>query len=122
MTTHSTELLRFASGLAKALRMAGATHTLADVAQMLDEERAQIWALDNTCVITEILDLPQKRVLNFWLATGNKEEVFMLAPRICEWGKSVGCEFAMANGRRGWARTNLPDGWRPIMTTLFKEL
>jgi hypothetical protein len=118
------DLLPFASGLRRALQASGGTHTLTDVVRLIDNEKAQLWLRDRSCIVTQIKQYPQKRVLLFWLATGEREELFEMYPLINAWAKRVpGCELAIFTGRRGWERTALvDDGWKPVLTKFIKEI
>lgn len=115
-------LERFRPGLEKALKLGGDTHTVRDVVEMILDNRAQIWIVGNALIVTEVLQFPRKRVLRFWLATGNGEDCIAVSRRVLEWGKEQGCDLAMITGRRGWVRALRDEGWTETMTVLTQEL
>lgn len=100
------------------------THTLEDIRDAVADGRLQMWPTENSVVFTEILQYPRKRVLNFFLAGGNLDDMKALQPIILEWGRSQGCDVATFIGRPGWSRTFLTraDGWSPTMLVFEREL
>ncbi len=108
-------------GLKRALERSGGTHTLQDMIDQIENERAQIWCNEDACIVTEVNDTPRKRVLHFWLATGDLDAVIALSGKVLVWGKEQGCDMATLTGRRGWNKT-APQGWTSVMTVMTREL
>lgn len=109
--------------LERALEMGGGTHTVEDVVSQLDEGHAQLWLGDGDAVIvTQINDNPQVKVLHFWLAAGELQQVVELSEQVLEWGRSVGCERATLSGRRGWVRALADHGWSEQLTVMGREI
>lgn len=95
-----------------ALKYADGSHMFEDVAAAVAAGRMQYWPGPSSAIITEILDYPQYKALNFFLAGGNLPELERMTPLILEWGKAQGCKKALFAGRRGWERTFLTrSGW-----------
>lgn len=111
-----------ASGLLKALALGGDTHSLADVEAQIKAGDAQLWTADDALIVTEVNIYPRKRVLHFWLATGELKPVVELSKRALEWGKGVGCEYATIAGRSGWERALKHEGWSPMLTYMRKAI
>lgn len=78
---------------------------------MLERGDARIWDGPHSCIVTEIIDSPGKRFLNFFLAAGRMRELVAMTPLVLEWGKLNGCTHALMTGRPGWARTKLLRDW-----------
>lgn len=109
--------------LQKALNLAGNTHSFEDVRAAIDEGRVIFWPGANSAVLTEIIEYPQQRTLNFWLAGGNLAELEAMYPGIEAWGREQGCTTASTSGRPGWERTFLKrEGWKPRTVVMTKEL
>lgn len=118
-----TDITDFQPKLEKALQMAGGTHTIADVGAFIREGKAQLWYNEDGMIVTEIEFYPRDRVLNFWLAAGEKDGVLDLLDDIYEWARSVGCTRATFTGRKGWARILADDGWESSSLVKYhKEL
>jgi hypothetical protein len=86
---------------------------------------AHFWPGVNSCIVTECVQHPGKRFLNFFLAAGHLGELEAMTPLILEWGKLNGCTHATLAGRKGWERTFLSrTGWKKteviIMETEIK--
>ena len=109
------------SGLKKALELSGGTHTLEDMAEQVRTGKSQVWSTENACIVTEINDTPRKRVLHFWLATGDLDAVRELSESVLVWGKQQGCDMATLIGRRGWDKA-APERWTPVMTVMTRGL
>ena len=106
-----------------ALLFAGGTHTLEDVWAMIAESKAQLWWGAESVIITEIDQTPRKKILHFFLAGGNLQEIAVMYEMVADWGRDIGCDRAVIVGRKGWARTFLKeDGWKPAHTVFAKEL
>lgn len=107
-----------------ALAYAGGTHTFEDVVREVESGNAQFWPGPNSCVVTQIDDAPSRRVLHFFLAAGDGDELAAMEPGLIEWGRDNGCTLARLVGRKGWERSFLIGlGWaRSEHIILEKEL
>lgn len=108
-----------------ALEHAGGTHTFDDVAERVADGRMQFWPGVKAAIVTEILEYPRLKALNFFLAggVGGLSEIEAMTPGILDWGRSVGCTQAVFTGRRGWERTFLSrTGWTPKLVVFDKAL
>lgn len=109
-------------GLEIALAHGGDTHSVEDVLDQIERGAAQVWIRDGSLIVTEIHDYPQKKVLHFWLATGEIASVVSLSHRILAEGKKMGCVQATLAGRKGWERVLGADGWNPMLRVMSKEI
>lgn len=106
-----------------ALGYAGGTHTFEDIRAAVEAGSLQYWPGPNSAILTEIIQYPQKRVLNFFLAGGNAAEIETMYPEVEAWGRARGCTGAAFTGRKGWERTFLKHrGWEPKLVVFEKDL
>lgn len=105
--------------LVPALEMDG-THNLDDVLEELRREEVEFWPGEQSAVVTEIIAYPRKKLLVYWIAGGELEELKKLATVINEYGRSRGCQEATIVGRRGWVRAL--DDWDEKFTVAVREL
>ena len=106
-----------------ALEYSQGTHTFADIAAGLLSGRYQLWAGQNSAVVTEIIVYPRMRDLHYFLAGGDLDELKEIRPRIEDWGRKNGCSRVSLAGRPGWAKTFLKDeGYEPAWFILKKDL
>lgn len=106
-----------------ALEYTGGTHSFEDVAAGVAAGTMQYWPAPSSAIITEIIEHPQQRVLNFFLAGGNLAEIEEMTPIILGWGREQGCKLAAFTGRPGWERTFLKSsGWVPRLVVFEKQL
>jgi len=111
-------------GLAQALHLAGDTHNLDDLQEQLEDGDAQWWQAPGTdsCIITELVVFPRRRVVRYWLAAGELAPVLELQPAIDDWARRQGATHAVLEGRRGWERLLPRWGWRARAIAMYKEL
>lgn len=107
-----------------ALAYADSTYTFEDVVAEVEGDRAQFWPGPNSCIVTQIDENPQRKILHFFLAAGNSVELKAMEPGVIQWGIGEGCTLARLVGRRGWERSFLTDiGWtRSDHIIMHKEM
>lgn len=122
IVTGGKTVLDFLPQLEKALALTN-THGVEDVRDKILRGDAQLWVRGDGMIVTEIIDYPQLRVLQFWLAAGTLDDVLELAEEAYAWGESIGCTRAAFLGRRGWAKPLVEHGWEESNLRYFtKEL
>jgi hypothetical protein len=105
-----------------ALEYADGSHTFDDIVDAVSAGKMQFWPGPASAVITEVLESPRQRSLNFFLAGGNLAELEAMTPTILEWGRRQGCTKAIFAGRPGWERTFLTrTGWAPAKLVVFER-
>lgn len=116
------DLAKYRSQIEAALSFADGSHTFEDVRDLVEAGRMQFWPGPSSAIVTEVIEYPQHRVLNFFLAGGNLSELEGMTPEILEWGKAKGCSKAVFAGRRGWERTFLTrTGWAPSQLVVLEK-
>jgi len=117
------QLERLRHHVEAALEYSGGTHNFDDVAEMVEQNRLQLWPAKDSVVLTEIVVYPRLKNLHYFLAGGDLDELSRMRPLIESWGKSIGCTRVTLAGRRGWAKTFLKDeGYSPQWSVMAKEL
>lgn len=109
--------------IAAALEHAGDTHTLGDIADGIAQGRFILWPGTKSAVITEIIQYPQLKCLNYFLAGGNMEELKKMRPDIEMWAKHHGVTRVTLAGRKGWLRSFLKDeGYSEKWSVMAKDI
>jgi len=93
--------------LEEALLRAGSTHDwVRDVVPRLCDGRAQWHGSPDGrgAIITEIINYPAYKVVNYWLAAGELRACLSLVPGIEEWARGENCVRAIGLGRPGFRR------------------
>jgi hypothetical protein len=99
------------------------THRIEDVEQQIAEGRLQFWPGEHCAVVTEIIDYPRLRALNFFLVGGDLDELLeKMEPAIVDWAKSIGCTRVAQTGRRGWGRVLAPLGYETTLSVMLKPI
>jgi hypothetical protein len=108
--------------ICSALEYGNGTHGFDDVCRMVSNGEAHFWDGPNSCVVTEIVDQPGRRSVNFFLAAGRLGELAAMTPKILDWYKKQGCTHATLAGRPGWERSFLSHtGWHKLDSILMEK-
>ena len=119
-TSSLDELERLAHHIEAALAYSGDTYSLLHVVDAIKDGSAQFFPLENSVIVTEVVDYPKKAVCRIWLAGGEMDELIEAEKSIVEWAKSHGCSGMEIIGRKGWER-QLKD-YNAASTVLIKEI
>ena len=117
------EVSRCRKYIEAALEYSGGTHTFDDIVAGIFSQKMQLWGNKKSAVVTEIVVYPRAKVLNYFLAGGDLDELKQMRPHIEEWATGLGCNRVTLSGRPGWAKTFLKDeGYKPTWYVMAKEL
>lgn len=108
------DVLRCKPWIEAALAKGNDTHDFIHIVDGVIAGQFQFWANDTSCVITEVIDYPKKRVLHVFLAGGDLAGIRQIEPNAIEWAKSIGCTDFTLSGRKGWLRELKSDGWKDL--------
>jgi len=120
--TLQQEMLRCKKWLEAALDVGGNTHSFIDVAEKVISGHLQLWPAEKGCVVTEIIVYPNKKVLHFFLAGGELEQITDMQDDIIEWAKAQGCQEMSLSGRLGWKKALKNLGWEQKSVILQREI
>jgi hypothetical protein len=102
----------------KALDLGGNTHTVSDVIDGINRGRFQFWGDDECCVVTEIIQYPQKRELNLFLAAGDLALLLeKYLPQVKEFARQNGCHALVSVSRKGFLKRFPKYGFKPKFVT-----
>lgn len=87
-----------------ALEYSGNAFSWHDVLDRVAMGKARIWNRGDAAGVTEVLNFPQKRVCNIWLAGGNMESLLTMLDDVLVWAKENNCSEVTVQGRKGWQR------------------
>jgi len=117
-----TELEKCREWIGEALEYAHGTHTVADIIEGIGERKYQLWPTRKACLVTEILEYPQKKVCHVFLGAGDLEQILDMHESVIAWARQLGCSELTVSGRAGWQRALKNHNWKHAHTTLFKEI
>lgn len=116
-----SELQRCKPMIERAMAFSGDTHEYVDIVDGVLCGRFHMWPTENSCLITEILVYPRKRVLHVFLAGGELQEILNLQDSLIQFGKENGCSSLTMSGRKGWLKALDKLGWGHSHTTMEKR-
>ena len=82
----------------------------------------QLWPAEKSCLVTEIIKYPKKKVLNVFLGGGDLTEILEMHESVINWAKQQGCTALNMTGRFGWKKPLAKHGWEPMHTSYVKEI
>ena len=105
-----------------ALEYSGGTHDIIDIYEGLYKGTMQLWPAKDSCLVTEIIKYPKKKVLNIFLGGGDLTEILSMHDDVISWAKQQGCTALNMTGRFGWKKPLAKHGWQPMHTSYVKEI
>lgn len=119
----AAELARCAPWLeAAAARSDGDTEVEAVRGEVL-AGRAQLWAGERACMVTQLHRTADGAVFIFvWLGGGDLRELLAMRPVLESWGRQHGATSARIHGRLGWSKLLRPFGYAEAGGELRKAL
>ena len=98
------EVLRVRPFLEPALNYSGNTHDYVHIVNGVLSGALQLWPTENSALITEFHNFPNKRMLHIFLAGGDLEEIKSLHDEVVNFAKAAGCNGLTLTGRAGWVK------------------
>ena len=117
-----TELDRCRPWIEAALSYSGNTHHFEDIVAGVKSGTMQLWPAPHSCLVTELVIYPRKKLLNIFLAGGELKELMSMQPDVQKWAIREGCDGGMISGRRGWDRPLKNLGWKFQHVYYTKEI
>lgn len=109
--------------LRKGLRFGKKTHSVADVRRMLENGTMQAVFNEDACIITQIVDYPQKRVMDVFMCVGdNLLAVKALKDDLMALAKKHQVQLGRAFVRGGLVRPWMAMGWEKRGVVMFFDM
>ena len=118
----TNELSRCKPWVEAALEYAGGTHTFKDIVDGILERRFQFWPAEKGCAVTELIQMPQKKILHIFLAGGEMQQIVDMDDSAVEFAKGQGCTMVTIAGRKGWKKVLKDNDYNEYYTTLAKDI
>jgi len=116
------ELERCRPWIEAALDRGGNTHLFEDIVSAVKAGAMQFWPAEDACAITEIVAYPRKKALHIFLAGGNMDTIVDMDDSAVFFAKQNGCSHMSIAGRKGWQRILQDKGYKPVLTSLGKDI
>jgi hypothetical protein len=108
--------------LERALEHGGGGYSVPDIVDGLEHGRFQIFHNSAALAITEIVQCPQKRYLNIFLAAGELKSVVRLHHKVEKFARKHECNYMQATARKGWEKFEPEFGWQSTHTVYTRSL
>ena len=80
------------------------THSEDDIIVRILSGEYKLWLFEKSAVVTNMIQWPQFRAFNVFLAGGDMEDLKSHQCEMERWAASQGCKQACSGGRDGWGR------------------
>lgn len=97
----------------------GGFYTFEDIVDAVILGRMQSFSLNDTWVVTQVIDFPRKKVLDIVFVIGELEDLIALEDKIEEFRREIQADMLIATGRLGWMRKHF-KGWKPVSANFVK--
>lgn len=98
------EVLRVRPFLEPALKYGNGTHDFVHIVQGVIKGDLILWPTENSAIVTEFHNFPNKRMLHIFLAGGDLSEIKHLHDDVVKFAKEMGCAGLSLTGRPGWVK------------------
>jgi hypothetical protein len=98
------EVLRVRPFLEPALKYGNGTHDFVHIVQGVINGSLILWPTENSAIVTEFHNFPNKRMLHIFLAGGDLSEIKQLHDDVVKFAKEMGCAGLSLTGRPGWVK------------------
>jgi len=97
-------------------------YSFADIKEAVMAGDMQLWTLDSSAAITEIVRYPQYTAVVIVLGAGNMDELRDAVPEVEEFARIVGAQRILVCGRLGWLRALKDKGFTSAQAWAVKEV
>lgn len=108
--------------LQQALDAMGNTHSFEDILASIESGHMQSFAEGETWCVTQIIDMPRKRVLEIVLLVGTMEDAEKLHDQVMNFAIESGCQLVRTFARDGWRRKAREYGWKNGYSVFLMEV
>ena len=116
------DLDRLRPHIQAALDYTDGTHTFDDVCAMVLHGKLRLWPLENSVLLTEVVEFPQEKHYHMFLGGGNLQEILDMHPQIEAAAREAGCVKLSVTGRKGWSPVLEKHGWELKHVTCVKKV
>jgi hypothetical protein len=106
----------------QALAHSGGTHWYEDILYEVQKGNMFFWPAKKSCMITEVVQLPRKRVFHVFLAAGELHEIKDMESSLVEYAKALECDYITLSGRKGWGKALKDLGYKISHYDMAKEI
>jgi hypothetical protein len=82
----------------------------------------QFWPAEDACAVTEIIVYPRKKAFHVFLAGGRMETIVDMDESAIHFARLNGCTSMSIAGRKGWQKVLEGKGYKPVLTSLGKDI
>lgn len=81
-----------------------------------------LWTAPNAAALSMFEEIGSKRVLDFYMAGGDFDEIIAMEPEAMAFGKANGCVRVTWRGREGWQRVAKAHGYKFDYVSMYKDI
>lgn len=116
------DILKWRSGIEKALAHGEGSHTFDDVVARVMRGELHFFTFDGCCLFMQVVQYPQFKNYHCFVAVGDQESLDAAGVHMQNLAREYGCKYLSISGRVGWERRLRTRGWVHVLSTLYKEV
>jgi len=116
------DMLAWQPQIEKAMAHLDHPYTFNDVVASVLRQERHFYDFEDCCVIMQYEQYPQYSNYHCFIACGKMQAIKDAEPHINEVAKQLGCKHMSISGRIGWPRALKSDGWKHVISVLYKEV
>lgn len=117
-----SDLRKWQAVIEAALKHSDNSHTFDDVCARVLSGDLDMYALPNSVMLCEYVELPGFTQYHVYLGGGNLEEILAYHPTMEAHARKRGCKYLSMTGRLGWKKPLLNHGWTHKLSIYKKEI
>lgn len=88
----------------RAMEYADGKMETSDIYKGLKDKKMQLWIVDGGIWVTQIVNYPKSRRMEWMAAAGEYKNWHENFPLLFDWARAQGCDAVEIGGRKGWGR------------------
>lgn len=101
------------------LEQYGGLYSIEDIVAAIKTGDMQSFSVNDSWIVTRVMDFPQARVLEIVLALGDLEDLEYMYYDVMDFAKVNGAQKVLAHGRMGWQKKAADRGWKTIRRSTY---
>ncbi len=115
------DLLAWQEQIEDAMQHIDNQYSFNDIVSSILRGERHFYQFDGCCVIMQFEKYPAYNIYHCFVACGDMQAIKDAEANINEIAKELGCKYMSISGRIGWPRALKHDGWKHVLSILYKE-
>lgn len=115
------DLLKWQVHIEKAMANVDNQYSFNDIVASILRGERHFYKFDGCAVIMQFEQYPNYSIYHCFVACGDMQAIKDAEKEINKLAKGFGCKYMAISGRTGWPRALKNDGWKHVISVMYKE-